>query len=791
MRDVRHGLALGAACQLVLLAVLETGPGLGTAGIAAGLAFGAAVVLLLARALRTSHLGPANAITLGRAVLVGGVVALVAAGSTDPAAIATLATPALLLDLVDGRVARRQDDVTALGARFDMEVDAALILALSVAAAPTFGWWVLGAGLARYAFGLATLVVPWLRAPTPPSRWRKLVAAVQGVTLTVAVSSVLPQAAAGLALAGALVLLAHSFAGQIAWLWDRRERRLRAPAPRRSAALSAAAFAVVWTALLVPSRSGQLDLVAFGRIPVEALVVIGLALIVPRRAHRTLAGVMGLLLALSVLLRALDAGFHNVLDRPFDPVSDLGSFGPAVGVLSDSLGHARAVVVVVATVALVVVAFVVLPWCVLRVTRVAARHRRAAGRTAGVLALAWAVCAGIGVQLGPGEPLAASSAAAPVYNHLRAAGSSFEDARTFAVQLRSRHDPQADVPANTVLSKLRGKDVLLVFVESYGQVAVQDSPIAAQDDAALRAGTAQLTAAGYGSRSAFLTSSTFGGISWLAHASLQSGLWIDSQSRYDELVGSDRYTLSRAFRRGGWRTVSDIPSDTGYWPEGRSFYRYDAQYNATNTGYRGPQFSYARIPDQYTLAALHARELARPHRTPVFAEVDLDSSHTPWTPLPSLVPWSQLGDGSVYRQQLSGQPNATELWRNHAQVQANYGRSIRYTMASLVSYVTNFHDPNLVVVLLGDHQPWNEVSGANPTHDVPISIASGDPAVLGAIDGWHWQPGLLPGRSAPVWRMDAFRNRFLDAYSGPPTTETNHVSRRPASATVTVVGTRP
>ncbi len=533
---------------------------------------------------------------------------------------------------------------------------------------------------------------------------------------------------------------------------------------------------MVWTALLVPAQLDKLGPAAFARIPVEALVVVGLALVVPERARRTLAVGAGVVLATSVLLRALDIGFRNFLDRPFDPVTDTGTFGPALGVLSDSIGHGRAVAVAVGAVVAVLALFAVIPWCVLRVTRVAGRHRPVAARIVGVLALAWVVCAGFGVQLNPGEPLASSSAVAPVYDHARAAGSTVADVQRFATQLRTRRDPRAHLPAATVLSKLRGKDVLLVFVESYGQVAVQNSPIAAQDDAALRAGTAQLTSAGYGSRSAFLTSSTFGGISWLAHSTLQSGLWIDSQGRYNELVGSTRYTLSDAFRRAGWRTVSDVPSDTAYWPQGKSFYHYDKQYNAHNTGYRGPQFGYALVPDQYSLAALHARELSRPHRRPVFAEIDLDSSHTPWTPLPSVVPWSRLGDGSVYQQQVVGQASTTELWRSPARVQANYGRSIRYTMASLVSYATSFHDPNLVMVLLGDHQPWNEVSGARPTHNVPISIVSADPGALGAIDNWHWQDGLLPNPSAPVWKMDAFRDRFLDAYSGPPATVTSHVS---------------
>jgi hypothetical protein len=116
---------------------------------------------------------------------------------------------------------------------------------------------------------------------------------------------------------------------------------------------------------------------------------------------------------------------------------------------------------------------------------------------------------------------------------------------------------------------LRGRDVILAFVESYGRVAVQGSSFSRGVDAVLDAGTGDVRAAGFDSRSAFLTSSTFGGISWLAHATLHSGLWIDSQQRHDQLLSSDRFTLSSAFERAGWRTVVDVPSNRDPWPEGR------------------------------------------------------------------------------------------------------------------------------------------------------------------------------------------------------------------------------
>jgi phosphatidylglycerophosphate synthase len=214
----------GLAAELVLLAVLASTVGLGPLGWVVGIASGAVTNLLLARALSragSAAMSPADAVTLARATVVGAVAALAADSFVRPASTAALlglAVVALVGDFVDGRVARRTGSVTALGARFDMEVDAWLILVLSVYVAPMVGGWVLAIGLARYAYVAAGWVLPWLRGPVPPRYWSKVVAAVQGVTLTVAAADVLPRALTGAALMVALALLAESFGRDVVWL---------------------------------------------------------------------------------------------------------------------------------------------------------------------------------------------------------------------------------------------------------------------------------------------------------------------------------------------------------------------------------------------------------------------------------------------------------------------------------------------------------------------------------------------------------------------------------------------
>jgi phosphatidylglycerophosphate synthase len=165
--------------------------------------------------------GPANQVTLTRALLSLAVALMVASsfvGALPVTLLVGTTTLALALDWVDGQVARRTGTVTAFGARFDMEVDAFLILVLSVYVAHWFGVWVLAIGLARYALLAAEQVWPWLRRQVPPRYWRKVVAAIQGIVLVVAASGLLPHGLVAAALVGALLLLAESFGRDVVWL---------------------------------------------------------------------------------------------------------------------------------------------------------------------------------------------------------------------------------------------------------------------------------------------------------------------------------------------------------------------------------------------------------------------------------------------------------------------------------------------------------------------------------------------------------------------------------------------
>jgi hypothetical protein len=759
MRTVQAGPVTGMIAQVMLIAALAGsaalhGARLSAGGWVVGVSCGLITNAGLARGIahyRAERLSPADWVTLTRATLAVGVAALVADSFARPVPVTlltSLAVAALVLDAVDGWVARRTR-TGRLGARFDGEVDAFLILILSVYVARSAGAWVLAIGAARYAFLVAGWPLPWLRAPLPPRHWRKVVAAVQGIVLAVAAAEVLPPAVNRGALAGALALLAESFGRDVLWL--RRRRRPtgeRGPLRRGiTVALTALALLVVWAALVAPNQPSHLTPGAFARLPLELLVVVALAALLPARPRRVLAVVAGALLGVLVLVKVLDIGFFTAFNRPFNPVDDWGYTGIGIETLRDAIGRSHANLTIAVAVLLGATVLVLPVPALLRVTRVAAGHRSWALPAAAVLGVVWVALRAFGA------PAASTSAAALAVHEVKTVRTSLQGHAILARDIA--RDRFRATPGDRLLTGLRGKDVLLLFAESYGRVAVQGSSFSPQVDSVLDQGTAQLKAAGFSARSAFLTSPTFGGISWLAHSTLQSGVRIDSQRRYDQLVQSDRFTLSQAFGRAGWRTVDDVPSNNRTWQAGSSFYHYDKVYDRRNVGYRGPRFAYASMPDQYVLLALHRLELSQRHRRPLFAEVDLVSSHVPWTRIPRLVPWEDVGDGSIFHRLPLQESGGTRT---------DYGRSIQYTLSSIVSYVQRYGDDKLVLVVLGDHQPDTIVTGQGAGHDVPISVIAHDPKVLDRIAGWGWQDGLRPSPQAPVWPMEAFRDRFLGAY---------------------------
>ena len=783
---LRRATILGMLATAALLGVVAATAGLGVAGWIAGLATGwSATALLVTARMRSDWpvILPADWVTLTRAVLIAGVAGLVADSFARPvpiAALISLSVAALALDAVDGQVARRTGTATALGARIDGEADAFLILLLSIAVSRDYGGWVLAIGAARYALLLAGWLIPWLAAPLPPRDWRKVVAATAGIVLTAAASGLLDRLAGMIAVAAALLLLAESFGRDVIWLY----RTGASPRTRRVLRLATTAGSVVlvWGVLVAPYRALQFTPAAFARIPVEGLTLAAVALVLPAWPRRIVTAVAGILLGLLTVAKILNIAFYEEIGRAFNPVSGWVDIPPAIGVVRASIGPARTAIALAGVCLGLILLVGAITAAAIHINTVAARHRRAAVRGLAALAAVWVLCAGLSLQLIPGSPVASASAAGLAVTQVRDAQTALRDQRRFGQAIRSS-DPEARLPASDLLTGLRGKDVIIAFVEGYGQVAVQGSDFAPGVDAFLHRGTASLARAGWSTRSAWLTSPTFGGVSQLAHSTLQSGLWVNTDQRYAQLVASRRFTLSDAFGKAGWRTVSDSPEDDVAWPPGTQFYHYDQLYDRRNVGYHGPAFSYASMPDEYTLATFQRRELPPGHK-PVMAEIDLVSSHYPWAPLPAMVPWNKIGNGSVFGPMAARGETRVSILGSASKERQGFATSIRYSLQALTSWVTELNDPNLVLILLGDEQPSAPISRPGASHEVLISIIARDPSVFRRIASWRWQDGLLPGPAAPLESMAAFRNQFLGAFSTPsPRAAPARGSAAPATVT--------
>jgi hypothetical protein len=535
-----------------------------------------------------------------------------------------------------------------------------------------------------------------------------------------------------------------------------------------SVLLTVLAAVLVYLALIVPDsiahhKAGLFVPGAFLRLPLEGLLGGAILIAVPARFRRPVAALLGLGLGGLAVLKILNAGFLTVLGRRFNPVLDWSLFHDGFNALTETNGRATAIAAAIGAVLLSVALLTFVSLAVVRLGNVTARYAGPARRALVALSAVWVALALTGVTLYQSNPVAADSALVQAKTTVQEIPAAIRDEQAF--NKAAANDPFANVPPKQRLAGLAGKDFIISVVESYGRSALTNPGMKAIVDPVLTQGTQTLAAKGYYAKSGFLNSSTYGGGSWLAHGSFQSGLWINSQPRYRQLTASNRLTITSAFHAAGWQTVGMEPGNTTAWPEAK-FYGYDSVYDSRNMGYKGPRFGWSRMPDQYTFAQFE-KIYGKPH-APLMAEITMTSSHEPWTAIPQMVNWDQIGDGSLYGPMAAAAPSKSAIWSNHTVTQAQYAKSIAYSVSTLVSWIEKYGDKNLVMVFFGDHQPFSIVSGDGANHQVPITIVAHDKTVLDRIANWNWTDGLEPAATAPVWQMSDFRDKFFSAYGSEP-----------------------
>jgi len=323
---------------------------------------------------------------------------------------------------------------------------------------------------------------------------------------------------------------------------------------------------------------------------------------------------------------------------------------------------------------------------------------------------------------------------------------------------------RALAPAPTVRSNLglvKGADVLLLVVESYGAVS-WDRPALADALAASRTRLdTDIRDTGRRVVSALVESTTFGGKSWLAHVSLLSGTEVRDEQTSVRLMSQRRDTMVSAFSRRGYRTVAIMPGVRAAWPEG-AFYGFDEIYDVTRLGYQGPSFGWWNINDQFALARMDALEIAPRSRRPAFVFFPTISTHTPFIPAPPYQPdWSRILTATPYDDEDLARAWAQEPdWFN---LGPSYAHALDYFYASLGGYLRLRADRDFVMVLIGDHQPPALVSGEGATWDVPVHVVTNRAQALDRLLQRGFREGLRPSGPSAI-KMNGLLPLLLDAF---------------------------
>ncbi len=311
------------------------------------------------------------------------------------------------------------------------------------------------------------------------------------------------------------------------------------------------------------------------------------------------------------------------------------------------------------------------------------------------------------------------------------------------------------------LAGLQEADVLLFMIESYGRT-VYTRPHYRQAMQATMDGLAKtLEQHGFMAVSSYLVSPTFGGISYLAHGTLEFGFKVQNNVEYNALLHSTLVPLASFFDQNGYRTVSVMPGTRFIYPEGAA-YDYQQAYYAEHFDYRGPTFGWAPMADQFVLDWVHQREFVK-HSQPLFVRYVLVSSHASFSVQPPYIDdWDSIGDGDIYN---TLPPVRYPIsWPNLKNAGEAYLRSLDYDFKLLGDYLAKYVSPDTLIIILGDHQPNQQLTAEGEPFSVPVHIISGNARLLEPFRRRGYTSGLIPQQPLPHAEMETFVQNFLQDF---------------------------
>ena len=493
-----------------------------------------------------------------------------------------------------------------------------------------------------------------------------------------------------------------------------------------------------------------------GWVAWEAWLLVALFAALPNRAvFRLLRWLTAVLVLIAAVFAYSDAATHLVLSRPLNAYFDLILISASFNLFDGNLGRGGALAVVAITV-FTLAAVLLLLGLALRPGRLQSKPGRAVALGAAAACLVLVVLERNDVRVVP-------AARTPAWDAL-----SFQVEQIWTTHGERREFEAAapsQPPPATVLEALADRNVLLVFIESYGISALDQSRYSDVVMPVFEQMAPALDEAGLGVVSGLMDAPVRGGQSWLAHATALSGRWIDNQLWYRMMLDSHRNTLIDDFRETGHETMAVVPAITMPWPEGRQL-GYDQIFPAHAMVYAGPPLNWVTMPDQYTLH--HFETVLRPAaREPLFAKIALISSHAPWTPVIDVLPdWDSIGDGRVFERWRGAGIPPQLLWQDMEKVREHYADSVAYSLEVSLDYAAHFLGPDDLLILLGDHQPAALITGHKAGPEVPVHVIAADDDLLEPFRQRGFVDGLVPDKTRESPGMDHLRDWLAEDSGG-------------------------